>query len=79
MSGLSFERTAPPPKNSLENSPVYETRELSALTFAVDSEKIPEIIKKMKKLIREVNKVSSETKYKDKVYQLNLNLFNLSK
>ena len=65
-------------KESLEDSPIYELRELSALTFAVDSEKLPEIIKKMKSLIREVNKVSSKGKYKDKVYQLNLSLFSLS-
>ena len=49
-------------KKSLENSPIYEIRELSALTFAIDSEKIPEVIKKMKKLIREVNKISGDTK-----------------
>ena len=66
-------------KDSLEDSPIYELRELSALTFAVDSEKLPEIIKKMKNLIRDVNKVSSKGKYKDKVYQLNLSLFGLSK
>tara|TARA_Y100001954_G_scaffold89344_1_gene97893 strand:+ start:17067 stop:17909 length:843 start_codon:yes stop_codon:yes gene_type:complete len=66
-------------KESLEDSPVYELRELSALTFAVDSEKLPEIIKKMKSLIRDVNKVTSKGKYKDKVYQLNLSLFGLSK
>jgi uncharacterized protein (TIGR02147 family) len=63
---------------ALEDSPIHELRELSALTFSIDNEKLPEIVSKMKKLIRDVNKLSGKTKYKDKVYQLNLSLFSLS-
>jgi uncharacterized protein (TIGR02147 family) len=63
---------------ALEDSPIHELRELSALTFSIDDEKLPEIVSKMKKLIRDVNKLSGKTKYKDKVYQLNLSLFSLS-